>query len=92
MICFVVQWAILLGVYVFHWQKETDWFPVDVTTLLHVDFIAALILITLGPALRKTDPILLALIEVWKEYIALTYFSAYHAAEEEQSEVFLENL
>lgn len=85
---FVLEWAILIRGYVFDWNLETKTFAVGVKSLLHADFVCAAVLISFGAVLGKTNPaqlVILALIEVviqvWNEYIGLTYFCVYDAGE-----------
>ncbi|CAF0881801.1 unnamed protein product [Adineta steineri] len=85
---FVLEWAILIRGYVFDWDNVKNTFPVDVTSLLHADFVCAAILISFGAVLGKTNPaqlVVLALIEVvlqiWNEYIGTTYFCTFDAGE-----------
>jgi len=85
---FVLEWAILVRGYVFEWNYATKTFPVDVTTLLHADFVCAAVLISFGAVLGKTNPaqlVVLALIEVviqvWNQYVGLHFFCVYDAGE-----------
>jgi ammonium transporter Rh len=85
---FVLEWAILVRGYVFDWNFVLKSFPVDVRSLIHADFVCAAILISFGAVLGKTNPaqlVVLALIEVviqvWNEYIGVTYFCTYDAGE-----------
>jgi ammonium transporter Rh len=85
---FVLEWAILVRGYVFNWNSQTKTFAVDVQSLIHADFVCAAILISFGAILGKTNPaqlVILSLIEVvlqvWNEYIGVTYFCTYDAGE-----------
>ena len=85
---FVLEWAILIRGYVFDWNSHSQTFSVSIKSLLHADFVCAAILISFGAVLGKTNPaqlVILALIEVviqvWNEYIGLTYFCVYDAGE-----------
>ncbi|UJR29823.1 hypothetical protein I4U23_017366 [Adineta vaga] len=92
---FVLEWAILIRGYVFEWNVDKKSFVVDVKSLLHADFVCASILISFGAVLGKTNPaqlIMMALIEVviqvWNEYVGLTYFCTYDAGESIYVHVF----
>lgn len=85
---FTLEWAILVRGYAFFWNDETDSFRVDVKNLLQADFVCAAILISLGAVLGKTSPaqlIVMALIEVviqvWNQYVGITFFCVYDAGE-----------
>jgi ammonium transporter Rh len=85
---FVLEWAILIRGYVFNWNTETKSFPVDIQSLLHADFVCAAVLISFGAILGKTNPaqlIVLAVVEVviqvWNEYIGITYFCTFDGGE-----------
>ena len=85
---FVLEWAILIRGYSFDWNALSKSFPVDVQSLLHADFVCAAVLISFGAVLGKTNPaqlVLMALIEVviqvWTEYVGVTYFCTFDAGE-----------
>lgn len=85
---FVLEWAMLIRGYTFDWDTSNRSFQVDVKSLLHADFVCASVLISFGAVLGKTNPsqlIVLALIEVviqvWNEYVGITYFCTYDAGE-----------
>lgn len=85
---FTLEWAILVRGYAFFWNDETNSFRVDVKNLLQADFVCAAILISFGGVLGKTNPaqlIVLALIEVviqvWNQYVGITYFCVFDAGE-----------
>ena len=85
---FALEWAILLRGYVFHWHSHSRTFPVDITSLLHADFVCASVLISFGAIIGKVNPIqliILALIEiviqVWNQYIGTQMFCVYDAGE-----------
>ena len=85
---FVLEWAMLIRGYVFGWNPVTKSFLVDVQSLLHADFVCAAILISFGAVLGKTNPaqlVIMSLIEVvlqvWNEYIGVTYFCNFDAGE-----------
>ncbi|CAF1664840.1 unnamed protein product, partial [Adineta ricciae] len=92
---FVLEWAILIRGYVFDWNSTAKTFVVDVKSLLHADFVCASVLISFGAVLGKTNPaqlVIMALIEVviqvWNEYIGLTYFCTYDGGESIYVHVF----
>lgn len=85
---FTIQWALLLRGYAFHWHSDTKSFPIDVSSLLHADFVCASVLISFGALLGKLNPaqlIVLALfevvIQVWNQYIGIELFCTFDAGE-----------